>query len=29
MQDLGRLHASGWLEDMVELMEDDTSEAAQ
>ncbi|WP_437914955.1 AAA family ATPase [Sorangium sp. So ce302] len=28
-QDLARLHASGWLEDMVELMADDAGEAAQ
>jgi len=28
-QDLGRLHASGWLEDMVELMADESGEAAQ
>jgi predicted ATPase len=28
-QDLGRLHGSGWLEDMVELMADAAHEAAQ
>lgn len=28
-QDLARLHASGWLEDMVELMADTEGEAAQ
>ncbi|MGK3996779.1 AAA family ATPase [Sorangium sp. So ce1024] len=28
-QDLARLHASGWLEDMVELMADEAGEAAQ
>jgi predicted ATPase len=28
-QDLGRLHAAGWLEDMVELMSDEPSEAAE
>ncbi|HLM75930.1 MAG TPA: AAA family ATPase [Polyangiaceae bacterium] len=28
-QDLARLHASGWLEDMVELMADTAGEAAQ
>jgi len=28
-QDLGRLHASGWMEDMVELMSDASNEAAQ
>jgi hypothetical protein len=28
-QDLGRLHASGWMEDMVELLSDESSEAAQ
>ncbi len=28
-QDLGRLHASGWLEDMVELMADDENKAAE
>lgn len=28
-QDLARLHASGWLENMVELMADDATEAAE